>query len=553
MSSQLRPFAGKILGCIVAPRGKIVKFPLVLGLDSSTQSLSAVVVDRQTARVTATAAVSYASDPRMKGFGLNTELMLLPPRHTGEADQPPLLFLASLEALFADLKNAGVSLGDIGLINVSAQQHGHVYLSVGFGEALSALRSAQHTELPLATVLKDAFSYERAPIWKTSDTVEEAAALRKAVGGTAGMITRTGSDSPLRFTGAVARKVFVNEAGVWDKTVRLHLLSSFIPAVLTGQPDVPADWGNASGTSLMNYSKREWDTDLLNAAAGGLAGGSAALKSKLTPVAHPLSLAGTVASWFVQKYGFSSEARVLIGSGDNPQSKVLVEGDLLSLGTSFVMMVDTAGIVDGRGWGNAMYDGVGRPFLFGCRTNGALVWDGLRKRAGLGGKDFAVAEAALDAVQPGTHLGLWQPENESFPPSPVLPLTIENGDESFGSAYPACVDSALGLLYRGSAPWLAGRKAPLAVTGGPTSSPGILRRIAAIWNRPVVTIGSTGAALGAAAAALAFDGVKTPLLPPSSPVEPRDSDAEALHRPGGYLDRIEDYLAQAVEKAGGSK
>jgi xylulokinase len=195
---------------------------------------------------------------------------------------------------------------------------------------------------------------------------------------------------------------------------------------------------------------------------------------------------------------------------------------------------------------------VGRPFLFGCRTNGALVWDGIRKRAGLGAKDYAAAEAALEASAPGARLGLWQPENESFPPSPVLPLTVEGG-EDFSTAYPALVDSALGLLYRGSAPWLSGREAPLAVTGGPASSPGILRRIAAIWNRPVVTIGTTGAALGAAAAALAFDGVRTPLLPPSSPVLPKASDVEALHRTGGYLDRIEDYLAQAVQKAGGSK
>jgi xylulokinase len=538
---------------MVTGRGKTVKFPLVLGLDSSTQSLSAVVVDRQTARVTASAGVSYASDPRLKGFGLDTDLMLLPPRHPGEADQPPLLFLASLEALFSDLKKAGVNLADIGLINVSAQQHGHVYLSGGFAEALAKLRSGQQTEEPLAKVLEQAFSYGRAPIWKTSDTAVEAEALRAAAGGVSGMLAKTGSDSPLRFTGAVARKVFVRESGVWDATARLHLLSSFIPAVLTGNPDVPADWGNASGTSLMDYRKKDWNEGLLAAASGGLVGGAAALRAKLTPVTSPLTLAGTVAAWFVSKYGFSSETRVLIGSGDNPQSKVLVDGDLLSLGTSFVMMVNTEnGLIDDRGWGNAMYDGVGRPFLFGCRTNGALVWDGIRKRAGLDPKDYATAEAALDASAPGSRLGLWQPENESFPPSPVLPLTVEGG-EAFGLAYPALVDSALGLLYRGSAPWLSGRETPLAVTGGPASSPGILRRIAAIWNRPVVTIGTTGAALGAAAAALAFDGVRTPLLPPSSPVQPRAMDVESLHRPGGYLDRIEDYLAQAVHKAGGSK
>jgi len=529
-----------------------VKLPLVLGLDSSTQSLSAVVVDRRTSQVVRTAGVTYKSDPRLAGFGLDPELVLLPPRNPGEADQPPLMFLASLEALFTDLKAAGLDLSQIGLVNVSAQQHGQVYLSQGFISGLEDLKAAKGTDRPLAQVLAGAFSHPRAPIWKTSDTAVEAEVLRRAAGGSAAMIALTGSDSPLRFTGAAARKVFTRETKTWADTVRIHMLSSFVPAVLTANPDVPADWGNGSGTSLMDYRVKDWSPALLEAAAQGLPGGGAALRSKLTPVASPLTLAGTMAPWFVKKFGFSAEARVLIGSGDNPQTKVLVAGDLLSLGTSFVMMVDTGnGLVDTRGWGNAMYDGVGRPFLFGCRTNGAMVWDRLRQRAGLAAQDFRTGEAALAASAPGDVLALWQPDTESFPPSPSLPLTVAGGDDSFAKAYPGCVDSALGLLYRGSLPWLAGQSAtakasPLSVTGGPTSSPGIVKRIAAIWNRPVVTIGTTGAALGTAAAALAFDGVTTPLLPPSVPVLPDPRHVEALHRPGGALDRIEEFLAQAT-------
>lgn len=526
-----------------------MKFPLVLGLDSSTQSLSAVVVDRRTNQVVRSASIVYKEDPRLAGFGLDPELVLLPPRNPGEADQPPLLFLASLEALLADLKAAGTNLAEVGLVNVSAQQHGQVYLSKGWFAACDSLAHGRQTEKALADLLKDAFSLDRAPIWKTSDTAAEAEVLRAAAGGSQKMIALTGSDSPLRFTGAAARKVFTRQPGVWQATERVHMLSSFLPAVLTGNPDVPADWGNGSGTSLMDYGARQWSPALLEAAASGLDGGASALKRKLTPVANPLSLAGTVAPWFCAKFGFSADARVLIGSGDNPQTKVLVDGDLLSLGTSFVMMVDTgSGLVDQRGWGNAMYDGVGRPFLFGCRTNGALVWDRLRQKAGLAAKNYGVGEAALASAAPGSILALWQPDTESFPPSPIVPLTVAGGDDSYGRAYPGCVDSALGLLYNGSRPWLEGRANPLAVTGGPTASPGILKRIAAIWNRPVVTIGTTGAALGAAAAALAFDGVKAPLLPPSTPVVPDPRSVEAYHRPGGYLERIETFLAEATRK-----
>jgi xylulokinase len=528
-----------------------LKLPLVLGLDSSTQSLSAVVVDRTRPSSQKAFTVTYRTDPRLSGFGLDPDLLLLPPRSPGEADQPPGLFLASLEALFADLRAAGVDLAQIGMINVSAQQHGAVYLSQGFESALAQLRAASGTDRALAQVFEKAFSRGRAPIWKTSNTVAESDDLRRAAGGTAGMIDLTGSDSPLRFTGAVARRVFTRESGVWDATVRVHMLSSFLPAVLTGNADVPADWGNGSGTSLMNYRTKTWEPALLDAAAAGLPGGGAALGRKLTPVASPLTLAGTIAPWFVKKFGFDGGLRVLIGSGDNPQTKVLVAGDLLSLGTSFVMMVDTgAGLVDARGWGNAMYDGAGRPFLFGCRTNGALVWDRLRQRAGLKSTDFATGEAALAAHAPGSVLALWQPDVESFLPSPAFDLTVNGGDDSYGRAYPGCVDSSLGLLYQGSTPWLKGKSEPLAVTGGPTASPGILRRIAGLWNRPVVTIGTTGAALGAAAAALAFDGVHAPLLPPSTPVLPLAADVDAYHRPGGYLEKLEAYFHETTNKKG---
>ncbi len=70
---------------------------------------------------------------------------------------------------------------------------------------------------------------------------------------------------------------------------------------------------------------------------------------------------------------------------------------------------------------NAMYDGLGRPFMFGCRTNGALALETLRVRAGLAPDDFAAAEAALASVPvggfPGSPVRIFQPDNESFPAS----------------------------------------------------------------------------------------------------------------------------------------
>ena len=132
----------------------------------------------------------------------------------------------------------------------------------------------------------------------------------------------------------------------------------------------------------------------------------------------PDAIVGRIAGYFVGKYGFDPECRVAAGSGDNPQSKVLVTGDLLSLGSSFVIMVTSDGkTLDMNGFANAMYDGLGRPFIFGCRTNGALPWDRIRAIYGLGKEEYGPAEEALRRTPSGKNLVFWQPRNESFPPS----------------------------------------------------------------------------------------------------------------------------------------
>ena len=100
---------------------------LALGLDSSTQSLSAVVIDIDTAEKCFEHSLDYRADERLNPFGIGEDY-ILSPSEEGEAEQPPLMYLASLDALFADMRAAGVALADIAAINTSGQQHGHVYL-----------------------------------------------------------------------------------------------------------------------------------------------------------------------------------------------------------------------------------------------------------------------------------------------------------------------------------------------------------------------------------------------------------------------------------------
>lgn len=483
---------------------------LVLGIDCSTQSMTGVILNIQNEKVQihAEKSIVFTEDPRTNCFGIHPELLILPSSEEGQAEQPPEMFLAALDALLHDFKKDGAELNSLSALQISAQQHGHVYIKESARRAFQSLTAAAWAAgeaeqgRTLTDIFENTFSYPSCPIWLSSNTSEEASALREAMGGSERMIRESGSDSPLRFSGAVIRRIGRKHPELYAQTAGIRLLSSYLSGVLCGQMDVPADWGNASGMSLMAYTRRSWSPALLDAAAEGLPGGTAALSAKLGGLAHPLSRAGSIAAYFSYRYGIPPHCLVGIGSGDNPQSKAAVQGELLSLGTSFVYMIEQeqAG-VDLQGYANSMYDGLGRPFIFACRTNGAAVWDAICKKHEVPRKDYETREKALQSVSAGSELVLWQPRMESFPLSREFEIQ-RTGKADFAADYSGLIDSSLGILYLYSRS-LSDSQEPMKITGGPSSSPEICKRAASIWQRPVIRIAGSGAAYGAALAGYA--------------------------------------------------
>ena len=533
---------------------------LALGLDSSTQSLSAVVIDIDTAEKCFEHSLDYRADARLNRFGIGADY-ILPTREEGEAEQPPLMYLASLDAMFSDMREAGVAMENIVVINTSGQQHGHVYLNSEADALLAQLASFQNfkeDESDLQTLLKDAFAYPNAPIWMTANTVAQTEAVRNGVGGKAEMIHLSGSDAPLRFTGTVMRRVGEQFRKHYAATAKIQLISSFIPAVLTGNANVPIDYGNACGMSLMNYRSKTWDPALLAATAQGLPGDVAEFQSKLPTLARPDSIVGSLAAYYIEKYGFEGRCAVIAGSGDNPQAKVPVAGDMLSLGTSFVNMVSTDGdTLDPEGFANAMYDGINRPFMFGCRTNGAMVWDAVRNNYGLAKEEYAPAEAALRETAPGQFMTFWQPKTESFPVSGAFDLIRAAAQPTLSEDYTGIIETSLAAVYVYSAVFTKQTQAPLFVTGGATDSPEIMRRVASIWNRPTLPVEKGGAALGAAVAGVkalhdaaneSFDieAFSASVLKRGEPIQPHPEDVAAYHGEGKYLERFREKYEQIM-------
>ena len=530
---------------------------LSLGLDLSTQSISAVLIDIDSGEIIFQHTLDYRKDARLRKYGIQGPNYILPPKNEGEANQPPRIFLAALEAVFADMKSAGLPMRGIVVCNTSAQQHSHTYMSRNARTIFGRLNVPGNTKSNLVTILDGCFSLDIVPTWMTSDTKKQADSIRNFVGGQERMIQLSGSNSPARFTGAIIRKIAEQFPESYQETEYIHLLSSLIPAVLTGNSRVPLDFGNACGMSMMDYASKDWSVKLVKAVADGLPGGESALRNKLLPIVSPYTIVGRIATFFIERYGFSPDCRIIAGSGDNPQSKVLVTGNLLSLGSSLVNMVPTDGKqLDMNGAANAMYDGIGRPFIFSCRTNGALVWDQLRAIHRLQKEEYQPAEKALRETQPGRYMVFWQPREESFPVSGSYGLIRTTHDApELGADYSGLIESTLGIVYLYSKTFGKESTEPLYVTGGVSKSLEILRRVAAIWNKPVVRIEEAGAALGAAAAGayaflkttgkeLKIEEINKKLLKKDNVIQPIPADVNVYHKNGGYLEK----LSATVEK-----
>jgi len=98
---------------------------LFLGLDSSTQSLSAVVIDLDTRKVVYEKSLNF--DNALPQF--KTKNGVLANRDPLVKHSTPLLWAAALDLLFAQMKKDKVALAKIIAISGAGQQHGSVYLN----------------------------------------------------------------------------------------------------------------------------------------------------------------------------------------------------------------------------------------------------------------------------------------------------------------------------------------------------------------------------------------------------------------------------------------
>ena len=250
--------------------------PIYLGLDSSTQSVTATAVDIDDQHPDRRAILferTFRYDEALPSYGTHHGVLRSADPRTVHA--PPLMWSEALDRMMADLaRETSVDWRRLRAISGSAQQHGSVYVNARAGERVGTLDAAQ----PLADQLGDVFSRTTSPIWMDSSTTRQCAAIEEALGGARALARLTGSRAFERFTGPQIRKFAEDEPEAYAATDRVHLVSSWLASLLAGT-HAAIDPGDGSGMNLMDLAAKQWSPAAVRATAPGL-------DAKLPPLAE---------------------------------------------------------------------------------------------------------------------------------------------------------------------------------------------------------------------------------------------------------------------------
>lgn len=507
---------------------------LYLGLDSSTQSLKATIIDAEKGEIVVSESVNFSTE--LSEYGCPNGV--LPNSDPLVKHSNPLMWLEALDLVLEKLKAANAPLDMILGISGSGQQHGSVYLNGRFEGILEDLEP----ELSLAQQLEPALSRKTSPIWMDSSTSVECGEISRAVGAKK-LQEVTGSPAIERFTGPQIRKFWKTHPEDYEKTENIHLVSSFMASVLCGE-NAPIDYGDGAGMNLLNLKTLVWDFNITESTAPGLV-------NKLPPAVPSNELAGVLSPYF-KKYGFKGDVPVTVWSGDNPCSLIGVGAGepgtaVISLGTSDTFFAAMSSPhTDPQGYGHVFGNPFGGYMSLICFKNGSLARERVKNECGA---DWEAFEKAFSETSPGNGGNMMLPY---FVPE-ITPLVLNAGARFSGTAdfcagnVPAAVkirsvveSQMLGMKLHSK--WIGEKFTRIRVTGGASKSRGICQIIADVFQAKVEKISvadsaTLGAALRAASTMFYFkrNEICAKFATASETIEPDKS------RAGVYEDMLEKF------------
>jgi xylulokinase len=466
-----------------------------LGLDSSTQSLTALIIDTASGEIVLSEALRFGAD--LPQFGSPNGFLEGPDPSVRQSN--PLMWVAAIDLLFSRIRACGYDLGQVKGISGAGQQHGSVYLNARLDGAGWTVESA------LADQVAPLLSRKVAPIWMDSSTSAECREIASALGGDAEVVRITGSRAIERFTGPQIRAFGKREPESYARTREIHLVSSFVASLLAGR-SVPIDYGDGAGMNLLDLSSLEWSSPLLSATAPELG-------KKLHAPVPSSTLVGSIAPYFVEKYGFATGTPIVAFTGDNPSSLVGMGATrpgtaVISLGTSdTVFAAMSAPRTDPRGFGHVFGNPAGGFMCLICFANGSLAREEVAKRVGLDWPAFE--RAILNDTAPGNGGQLMLPYFvPEMTPKLLKPEVRLFGDAQFSAfqspaATARAIVEAQALAMQRYSEFIGEVPSNILATGGAAKNRGILQVIADVFQAEVRTlkVGNSSALGGALRAA----------------------------------------------------
>ena len=436
---------------------------ITLGIDSGTQSTKTIALDLETGEILASAQQAY-------GF--------VEAKGEGAMEQDPAVWITAVEATITEvLSKIPDRRSEVAGIGVSGQQHGLVLLDVANG----IVRPAK--------------------LWCDTSTTAQCAELTKALGGEAKVVELTGNAMLTGYTAPKILWVRQNEPEHWAETATVLLPHDYINWWLTGMKSM--EYGDASGTALLDVKTRSWSQPVLDAVAPGLA-------EKLPPLRHSSEPAGTLRSELCAKWHLATSVTVSSGGGDNMMGAIgtgnVSPGIMTaSLGTSGTLYAFSSfPVIDPRGEIAAFCDSTGSWMPLACTMNVTLITELTRALFADWTHDHYDAEAATIPAGSDGLLLLPYLAGERTPNLPhgtgvICGITTKNFTPAH-LARAAMEGVTLGLAY-GLERFRALGVTPteIRITGGGTKSAFWRQLCADVFGVPTVCLTSSeGAALGGA-------------------------------------------------------
>jgi len=461
--------------------------PYYLGLDCSTQSLTAAVIEGDPARPHEW---SFAAERVVKFDDLpfDSSHGVIPDDEPLIAHASPIMWAAGLEMVMGRLARHGLDVKSIAAVSGAAQQHGSVYLNADADRALATMAIAA----PI-------FSRRTSPIWMDASTTTECREIEAAAGGAAMLAQHTGSRAFERFTAAQIRKFWKEDPAAYERTSRIHLVSSYLASLLIGR-HAPLDPGDASGMNLMDLTASDWWQPAVDACAPDLT-------RRLPRIVASHSVIGALSRFWQDRFGYPPAA-VIAWTGDNPSSLIgsglVREGQLaISLGTSdtiFGPMREPRVSVTGEG--HVFGAPTGEFMAITVFSNGSLAREQVRDMFALDWKRFSEVLRETPAGNQGRMLLPWF-EPEITPRVTTPGIARHELDEGDAPGHVRAVVEAQMMAMKRHSQWMGVTPSSIRATGGAAANDAILQVMADVFGVPVTRAAeSNTSALGAALRAL---------------------------------------------------